>query len=106
MKLCSCTPKRSNARWPLKSVHRSALPMAVCAARTLGVTATSRNPYAMKPIITLSGLQDNLAILVIHLPKIGIMNGPPRGHVHARNGDRKGQFFGGGACSQCSFGDA
>src|SRR5215211_1116966 len=45
MNAASFSVKRSNSRWPLKSRQMPSAPILACTARTLGVTATSRNPY-------------------------------------------------------------
>jgi hypothetical protein len=58
MNAASSSVKRSNSRWPLKSYQMPSAPILACTARTLGVTAMSRNPYDMTVLlrVTAGGL--------------------------------------------------
>src|SRR5271165_5564505 len=51
MNAASFSVKRSKSRWPLKSCQMRSAPILACTPRTLGVTATSRNPYDMTVLL-------------------------------------------------------
>src|SRR5262245_27412248 len=51
MNATSFSVKRSNSRCPLKSCQTRSAPISACTARTLGVTAISRNLYDMAALL-------------------------------------------------------